>query len=384
MDLRIADRVRCPLCRGKLTCKAFVAEDVSFPATSSQPAETRPVVKEGVFLCDACRTWYPIAAYVPVMLPFASAMTESFAKARANDMSAIAGYHPPTGKPRPGELFVQETFSDQWDLVQDDDLTFYYTSDDLVALHRESWLNWLPKQNAKVRTVFNVGIGLGAETQAVQEALGGDVEMFGIDLNFAVLQSGAKLKARPGMHIFVASLFSPPFAEESFDLVYTQGVIHHTYSTRAAFDSIARFVRPDGLMFVWVYGLDDHLVPKGILGLLARIRVALEIFRPVVAVMPKFLRNAFFFVLTLILHPAIKSRGLEGREWTRTNTDHALRDWISPRYAYRHSFNELLEWYEELGFDVVGVQSPHAYRRRFKKRLAGVGVAGRRAATAVV
>jgi len=40
------------------------------------------------------------------------------------------------------------------------------------------------------------------------------------------------LRANPFLHIVQSSIFAPPFAEGTFDFVYSFGVIHHTYSTR--------------------------------------------------------------------------------------------------------------------------------------------------------
>ena len=59
----------------------------------------------------------------------------------------------------------------------------------------------------------------------------------------------------PRVHPIVASLFRLPFARRAFAHVHSQGVIHHTYSTKAAFEAISAFVRPGGSLFVWVYAV---------------------------------------------------------------------------------------------------------------------------------
>jgi ubiquinone/menaquinone biosynthesis C-methylase UbiE len=212
----------------------------------------------------------------------------------------------------------------------------------------------------------------------VQETVGKDAELYGIDLNLAVIRRGSRMKTRSDLHLIVASLFAIPFERNSFDLVYSQGVLMMTYSTKEAVRSIAAYVKPGGYLFVWIYGLDDHLVPKGFIGLLARFRYWLEVFRPLVSESPRFLRNIFFGVLTPLTHPLIKSREHNKPQWKMKNTAHALRDWFSHRYAHRHSYNELIEWYEDLGFEIVDVQSPGAYRKLFGRRLAGAGLTGRK------
>jgi SAM-dependent methyltransferase len=45
-----------------------------------------------------------------------------------------------------------------------------------------------------------------------------------------------------------------PFPEETFDVVYSIGVIHHTPDPVAAMRHLAKLVKPDGYLFFWVYG----------------------------------------------------------------------------------------------------------------------------------
>lgn len=105
--------------------------------------------------------------------------------------------------------------------------------------------------------------------------------------------------------------------------------------------------------------------------------IAEAIIRPVISRVPKALRDVFFGITTIVFHPLIKTRVRHKESWKLKNTNHDLRNWLSPRYSNRHSYNEFLEWYEDLGFEVVDVQSPAAYKRLFQKRLGGVGVTGR-------
>jgi len=367
VDRSIVNTLCCPACASDITLVPF-EEDAGASGTHH--------VKWGVLLCARCAVWYPIYTYAPVLLTFETPLHNRFFERFESEIRKLGTYGTPAGKPKPGEASVQRSFTEEWDTVQNSDLSFLYTDEELRALNEQVWLPWLASIGRPLRTVLNVGVGLGRESLALQNVLGG-AEVFAVDLNLAVIQAAERLRLQPGLHIVVASLFKLPFKKHAFDLVYSQGVIHHTFSTREALKSIAAQVAPDGYLFVWVYGLDDHLVLTGAAGSATRLLYAFEgVARPVVARMPKAMRGAFFGVLTVAAHPLVKARVNNKAAWKLVNTNHDLRDWLSPQYAHRHSYNQLFEWFEDLGFEIVDVQSPAAYRKLFNKRLWGVGLTG--------
>ena len=326
--------------------------------------------------------WYPVFSYVPVMLVFETSFHRWFAERYGEQISRLAGYKMPNRPPQPGEKSIQDTFTDQWDEVQEDELSFTYSEEELVELNREVWLKWLRgSRQEEVKSILDVGCGgLGREALVLQEVAGGDAEVFGIDLSFGLLRSSEAYKLRPGIHFVVASLFNLPFRPSSFDLVYSEGVIMMSFSTAEAFRSIASYVRKGGYLFVWVYGLDDHLIRRGAKGVLTRINYTAEgVLRPLISRSPKELRDAFFGVASTALHPLTLMRVRHKGRWKLKNTNHLLRDLLSHRYAHRHSYNEVLEWFDDLGFKIIDVQLPGAYRRLFNRQFWGVGMTGKKA-----
>jgi SAM-dependent methyltransferase len=373
MELTAHERLRCPTCLGELGLERF----------SDSQHDGHTYVEQGGLLCPDCRLLYPIESETPVMLRFATAFHDWFASAHADHLRRFDGYSLPSGEARPGELSVQETFTDEWNLTREDELSFVFTHDQLVEVNRRVWLRAITglPESERPRDLLDIGCGVGMETAALREAIRAE-QLFAVDLNFALLSRRAEFRHRPDMHFVVASLFDLPFEPKSFDLVYTEGVIHHTYSSSEAFAAIAPRVRPGGHLFVWVYGLDDHLVPNGHRRKLDH--VLERILRPAVSRAPRPLRNAIFKLLVAISH-ARRRRGLafgekegHGERWSRENTEHTLRDWLSPRYAHRHGFNEVTEWFEGAGFQIVDVQSPSAWRAIVKEAPFGVGMTGQR------
>ena len=185
------------------------------------------------------------------------------------------------------------------------------------------------------------------------------------------------------VHPIVASLFRLPFARRAFAHVHSQGVIHHTYSTKAAFDAISAFVRPGGSLFVWVYAVEDSLVVRGLRGKLIRAYwlISHHVGRPVLSRAPAMVRNSAMLALATVMYPIVKLRDRRSDEWRFRNTLHGLRDAFTPRFAHQHGFNEVLTWFEDAGF-TTRLQSPSRYRDLIGKRLIGVGVVGRRSGDA--
>jgi len=100
--------------------------------------------------------------------------------------------------------------------------------------------------------VLEIGAGLG--TDLAQFALHG-AHVTDLDLSaghLAHAQENFRLRGLKGRFIhFDAERI--PFDDESFDLVYSNGVIHHTPNTKQVVDEIYRVLRPGGKAIVMVY-----------------------------------------------------------------------------------------------------------------------------------
>lgn len=101
-----------------------------------------------------------------------------------------------------------------------------------------------------------VDAGCGAALSAIE--LFGDalrrVRYVGVDVSAAVEVAAARFRERgyPGAFL-QADLGALPFAAGSVDLVFSEGVLHHTDSTENALRSVSRLLKPGGRILFYVY-----------------------------------------------------------------------------------------------------------------------------------
>jgi ubiquinone/menaquinone biosynthesis C-methylase UbiE len=102
------------------------------------------------------------------------------------------------------------------------------------------------------RDVLEVGCGLG--TDGVNFARHG-ARYTGVDLTEASIELVRERFALEGLpaELRTADAENLPFPDDSFDLVYSHGVLHHTPDTQRAIDEAHRVLRPGGLAMIMLY-----------------------------------------------------------------------------------------------------------------------------------
>ena|SRR5580765_6603377 len=128
---------------------------------------------------------------------------------------------------------------------------------DEVERHRyQEYAPWMPEvmgfdQFAGQR-LLEVGCGMG--TDLLQFARGG-AQVTGIDLtprSIEISRHHLSLYSQPG-DFANADCERLPFADETFEVVYSNGVLHHTPDTEGAVREIHRVLRPGGIARVMLY-----------------------------------------------------------------------------------------------------------------------------------
>src|SRR5207247_1001716 len=78
--------------------------------------------------------------------------------------------------------------------------------------------------------------------------------MLGPGLSEAVLAAYRNNRDNRRAHIVQGDIYRPPFAQGTFDFVYSIGVLHHLPDPERGFRSLAPYVTPGGTLFAWIYG----------------------------------------------------------------------------------------------------------------------------------
>jgi SAM-dependent methyltransferase len=102
------------------------------------------------------------------------------------------------------------------------------------------------------KKVLEIGVGLGADHQCFAEA---NAILSGIDLTErAVLHTSNRLKLFGlNSNLNVGDAEKLDFDDDTFDLVYSWGVIHHSPNTDAAVSEILRVLKPGGCARIMIY-----------------------------------------------------------------------------------------------------------------------------------
>jgi SAM-dependent methyltransferase len=130
-----------------------------------------------------------------------------------------------------------------------------------VRTHRyDVYAPWLPGVIDAARwrgaDVLEIGVGLGSDHLSLARA---GARMHALDLSAEHLRHTERHLAFHGLRTEarLGDAERNPWPADSFDLVYSFGVLHHTPGTAAAIEEVRRVLRPGGTALIGLYHRDS-------------------------------------------------------------------------------------------------------------------------------
>lgn len=109
--------------------------------------------------------------------------------------------------------------------------------------------------SARGKAILEIGVGAGADFQNwcvhARHSTGVDLTEKAIALTRERLELNSVPRERYALHNSDAE--NLPFANDSFDIVYSWGVLHHTPDTARAFREMYRVLKPGGVVKAMIY-----------------------------------------------------------------------------------------------------------------------------------
>lgn len=209
---RWLDTVRCPGCHGNL-------EFVESPQDK---------LEQENLVCRCCNILFPIRDGIPRLLlpPLRDALLEN----------AIA-----TGVDAK-QVETALSFGFEWQRFPE-----------MYEEWEQQFLDYMKPHDAaffRGKKVLDAGCGNG---RFAYYAAKYGAEVWAIDLGPAVEVARRNTESVGIVDVLQADLHNAPFAYESFDFIYSIGVLHHLPDPEAAFTNLLRYLKPGGEVQIYLY-----------------------------------------------------------------------------------------------------------------------------------
>jgi len=268
----------------------------------------RDVIIEGLLSCNSCAEAFPIIRGIPRFVR--------------------------------SDAYVR-SFSAEWNIFSRTQLDFQENRETFVTK-----TGLLPEKLAG-SVVLEAGCGMGRFLDVVSRERSATV--IGFDLSLAVESAYANFGSRRNVHIVQADIMKPPFSQDSFDAIYSIGVLHHTGNPEAAFDRLVVLLKRGGEIAIWVY-------------LKPRLPILSDFYRIFTSRMPWSLVLAISRLLVKTYRLQSMSNYLEFILPISRLPDPERRlldtfDWYSPRFQFKYRTPEVMAWFRRVNLQDLRVLS---------------------------
>lgn len=193
----------------------------------------------------------------------------------------------------------------------------------------------------KDKIVLEGGCGNGRHSQFAKE---GTKLLISIDPSVAIYEAAKNLEKNENIIFIKASLLNLPFAENTFDLIFSIGVLQHTGDPEKVLSEISRCLKPSGTFGLncygrgyWPYEILDHTL-RSFITRWSRER-QLKFAENIASFSIFLVKNNLNFLYKIIMF------------FININPSKCIMyDWYSPSLADHYSRKKLKGWFDKYGF----------------------------------
>lgn len=321
MSLRLNDLLVCPDCCTPMICKTH---------RDGESANC------SVLTCEVCHICYPVIHNIPRLIPEFAIQPNN--KDFAGSGAVAQDFHLLWHR-------TQLSFGRQW-------LKYDVQAKDEDCKTFENKTGFQIDSLAGM-TVLDAGCG-GGRYAFVTGSAGANVAA--VDISRAVEKTLDLCSSLKNVQIVQANLMTLPFRKESFDRIYSIGVLHHTPDTRKAFEALIPYLKPSGLISIWLYPRWDPFrenMNRFWRSLTTRLpHAAIHVFSrfvsPFGALRSRVYRSNWRFLARVLWQTEKIFPGISNHPDPRQRICDTF-DWLTPQYQWHHTDTEVREWFESAG-----------------------------------
>ncbi len=310
----------------------------------------RGEISEGV-LCCSNQHFFPIAGGIPRMLPSSfrdhwPAIEEKSPKPLPEPLKGFVEREGFNENARSFDTRTKANFSNEWDNHDIGGKTWAMDLTDRVQWFFLDPIR-IPKQELSGKLMLDAGCGNGSQSVAYTEF---GLEVVALDLSTGLEKGYAFRKIHPNakadkVHFVQADLQNPPLAPESFDIIHSAGVLHHTPNTENTFRALSPLLKKTGTFYVWLYKYESVVTP-----VVNSIRaVTTRIPAPVFAKIADAASLPFIGFCWMVNKLGIRKYETPNRREAAL----AVHDIFGAPYAHYHNFEEVADWFKSVGIKDV-------------------------------
>lgn len=240
-------------------------------------------------------------------------------------------------------------------------------------------INELKNVFKKGQTCLNAGCGVAWSEDLFN--VNPETKRFAVDISLSVETAYERTKNIPNALVAQADIFNLPYNEHYFDIIFSDGVIHHTSNPRKAFNTLCKHLKPGGLIGIYVYKKKPFLreiADKEIRKLTTEMDFNdCLFFSKQITALGKALQN---INQPLIIKEDIPLLNINAGRYNLQKFiyDHLVKcffnkklgdeisiltnaDWYHPKYASHHTREEIQSWFDGNGLENVRFIQPQGW-----------------------